>query len=172
MADRAPTHHPRSALVTGGMGFIGSNLVRHLLASDAALRVVNLDALTYAGNPGNLAGLPDAQASRHHFIKGDICDAAGVERLLREHAIDTVIHLAAESHVDRSQDGPMEYVRTNVVGTATLLHAARGAWQGRTDVRPSIPVWRRRWFGILQTKSGSSASAAAAIRESGWDSFQ
>jgi dTDP-glucose 4,6-dehydratase len=135
MADPAPTHRPRTALITGGAGFIGSNLVRHLLASDAALQVVNLDALTYAGNPNNLTGLPAAQAARHRFVKGDICDAPLVERLLRDHAIDTIIHLAAESHVDRSLDGPMEFIRTNVVGTATLLHAARLAWKGRTDVR-------------------------------------
>ncbi len=128
-------HHPRTAIITGGMGFIGSNLVRHLLASDAALQVVTLDALTYAGNPNNLTGLPTAQAARHRFVKGDICDAPLIERLLRDHAVDTVIHLAAESHVDRSLDGPMEFICTNVVGTATLLHAARLAWKGRTGVR-------------------------------------
>jgi dTDP-glucose 4,6-dehydratase len=128
-------HTPRNLLVTGGMGFIGSNLVRHLLASDAAVQVVNLDLLTYAGNPDNLADLPRDQARRHVFAHGDICDGALVARLMAEHAIDTVIHLAAESHVDRSIDNPLAFVRTNVVGTATLLHAARVAWKGRSDVR-------------------------------------
>ena len=129
------THTPRIALVTGGAGFIGCNLVRHLLASDPALVVVNLDALTYAGNRSSLADVEAAHGQRHIFVHGDICDEAVVSRLFATHAIDTVIHLAAESHVDRSIDGPMAFIRTNVVGTATLLHAARQAWGKRQDVR-------------------------------------
>jgi dTDP-glucose 4,6-dehydratase len=132
---RGREHRPRSLLVTGGAGFIGSNLVRHLLASDGHCRIVNFDALTYAGNLGNLSGLSDRYPQRYRFIKGDITDAALVERTLRECDIDTVIHLAAESHVDRSLDGPMAFVHTNIVGTATLLAAARAAWGTRTDVR-------------------------------------
>src|SRR4051812_19423096 len=124
----ASVHRPKVALVTGGAGFIGSNLVRHLLTSDAALRVVNLDALTYAGNPGNLRDIDARFAGRHRLVVGDICDAGLVARVLQEQAVDTIIHLAAESHVDRSLDGPMAFVQTNVVGTATLLHAARLAW--------------------------------------------
>lgn len=121
-------HTPRIALVTGGMGFIGSNLVRHLLTSDPALVVVNLDVLTYAGNPDNLADLPAALAARHRFVQADICDGAAMAKIFADHRPDTVIHLAAESHVDRSIDGPMAFVQTNVMGTATLLHAARQAW--------------------------------------------
>jgi dTDP-glucose 4,6-dehydratase len=124
-------HHPRCALVTGGAGFIGTNLVRHLLAAHADLAVVVLDALTYAGDRGNLDGLDAAHPGRFAFIEGDIADAALVGRLFAAHPIDTVIHLAAESHVDRSIDDPMAFVRTNVLGTATLLHAARTAWKGR-----------------------------------------
>jgi len=120
-------HIPRNVLVTGAAGFIGSNFVHHLLAQDAAVQVVSLDALTYAGNRQNLEGLPDA--SRHVFVHGDICDAALVDRLLREHRIDTVVHFAAESHVDRSISGPGEFVRTNVTGTFTLLQACRQYWQ-------------------------------------------
>ncbi len=120
-------HIPRNVLVTGAAGFIGSNFVHHLLAQDAAVQVVSLDALTYAGNRQNLEGLPDA--SRHVFLHGDICDAALVDRLLREHRIDTVVHFAAESHVDRSISGPGEFVRTNVTGTFTLLQACRQYWQ-------------------------------------------
>ncbi len=123
----APRHSPRQVLVTGAAGFIGSNFVHHLLAQDAAVQVVSLDALTYAGNRQNLEGLPDA--SRHVFLHGDICDAALVDRLLREHRIDTVVHFAAESHVDRSISGPGEFVRTNVTGTFTLLQACRQYWQ-------------------------------------------
>ncbi len=139
MADAVPVrggeHRPRSLLVTGGAGFIGSNLVRHLLANDAACRIVNFDALTYAGNLGNLSGITERFAQRYRFIKGDITDAALVERTMREHDIDTVVHLAAESHVDRSLDGPMAFVQTNIVGTAILLAAARSAWGKRADVR-------------------------------------
>ena len=113
------------------MGFIGSNLVRHLLASDPALVVVNVDVLTYAGNPDNLIDLPAAQAARHRFVQADICDGAAIASIFAEHHPDTVIHLAAESHVDRSIDGPMAFVQTNVMGTATLLHAAREAWSKR-----------------------------------------
>ena len=131
-------HVPRVALVTGGMGFIGSNLIRHLLASDQRLVVINLDALTYAGNPANLSDLPGDQSCRHHAVHGDIGDEALVGRLFAEHAIDTVIHLAAESHVDRSIDGPMAFVQTNVMGTATLLHAARQAWAGRAAGAASV----------------------------------
>ncbi len=127
-------HRPRSVLVTGGAGFIGANHVRHLLAVDPTVKVVVLDALTYAGNRANLAGL-DALGERFAFVHGDICDDALVTRLLETHAIDTIIHFAAESHVDRSIEGPMAFVQTNIVGTATLLHAARRAWSNRADVR-------------------------------------
>jgi dTDP-glucose 4,6-dehydratase len=119
--------------VTGGAGFIGANYVHLLLASGAA-RVVVLDALTYAGNRANLAGA-EKQAARFRFVHGDICDEALVERLFVEEQIDTVVHFAAESHVDRSIDGPMAFVKTNVLGTAVLLVAARKAWGRRQDVR-------------------------------------
>ena len=120
-------HTPRNILVTGGAGFIGCNFVRHLLRTDATVRIINLDVMTYAGSPKNLENLPDA--SRHTLVKGDICDRALVDRLLREHSIDTIVHFAAESHVDRSISGPGEFVRTNIEGTYTLLEAARQYWQ-------------------------------------------
>jgi dTDP-glucose 4,6-dehydratase len=126
-------HVPRTVLVTGGCGFIGSNLVRYLLHSDPALRVVDLDALTYAGNRANLADLEGS--GRYAFVHGDIGDAAVVETVFSAHAPDTVIHLAAESHVDRSIDDPLACIRTNVAGTAVLLQAARRHWQQRSDVR-------------------------------------
>ncbi|MEW6650033.1 MAG: dTDP-glucose 4,6-dehydratase [Chloroflexota bacterium] len=116
----------KNVLVTGGAGFIGSNFIHHLLAEDAAARVVNLDLLTYAGSPENLKQLPDA--SRHHFVQGDICDRALVDGLLREHQIDTVVHFAAESHVDRSIHAPGSFVQTNIFGTYTLLEACRQHW--------------------------------------------
>ena len=131
----APAHTPRSVLVTGGAGFIGCNFVRHLLASDDGVRVVNLDALTYAGHPASLRGVAERWGDRYTFVHGDIRDPRTVRRLFAEHAIDTVVHFAAESHVDRSIDAPLDFIDTNVRGTAVLLEAARAAWAGRTDVR-------------------------------------
>ena len=116
----------KSVLVTGGAGFIGSNFVRYLLRQDPEIQVVNLDALTYAGSLENLEDLPSPE--RHLFVRGDICDGQLVEGLFRDHSIDTVVHFAAESHVDRSIVGPAPFVRTNIVGTFTLLEAARAAW--------------------------------------------
>ena len=112
-------------LVTGGAGFIGGNFVLEAVAK--GVRVINLDALTYAGNVDTLSSLegnPD-----HVFVHGDIGDRALVERLLREHRPDAVINFAAESHVDRSIDGPAAFVHTNVVGTLALLEAARDYWK-------------------------------------------
>jgi dTDP-glucose 4,6-dehydratase len=129
-------HTPRSVLVTGGAGFIGANFVEHLLQSDAAVRVTTLDALTYAGSIDNLANVTGDP--RHDFVRGDITDAPLVSSLLNDRSIDTIVHFAAESHVDRSITGPAAFITTNVVGTFTLLEAARNAWLGtrkRSDVR-------------------------------------
>jgi len=113
-------------LVTGGAGFIGSNFIHDLLKADRKVQVVNLDALTYAGSLENLQNLPDA--SRHAFIQGDISDRALVDGLFLRYAIDTVVHFAAETHVDRSIVGPEQFIQTNITGTFTLLEAARQAW--------------------------------------------
>ncbi len=124
-------------LVTGGCGFIGSNFARLVLRQIPACRLVNLDKLTYAGNPLNLAEFE--KDPRYRFVCGDICDAELVARLFTEEGIDTVVHFAAESHVDRSISGPAEFIRTNIQGTFTLLEAARKAWMPRApDVR--VPV--------------------------------
>jgi dTDP-glucose 4,6-dehydratase len=113
-------------LITGGAGFIGSNFVRYLLDAEPAARVVNLDALTYAGSMENLAGL--AGDERHIFVRGDICEADLVRSLLREHQIDTIVHFAAESHVDRSIVAPEQFIQTNIFGTFNLLEQARRFW--------------------------------------------
>ena len=112
-------------LVTGGAGFIGSALVRHLI-HDTEHRVVNVDLLTYAGNPASLASVADS--SRYHFEREDIRDGRAMHELMQRHRPDAVMHLAAESHVDRSIDGPDDFVQTNLVGTYQLLEAAR-SWQ-------------------------------------------
>jgi len=116
----------RHILVTGGAGFIGSNFVHYLLQSEPDVQIINLDALTYAGSLENLKDLPDP--SRHVFISGDITDRELVDRIFAEYEIDTVVHFAAESHVDRSILDPGAFVQTNVIGTFTLLEAARKAW--------------------------------------------
>jgi len=128
-------HLPRTVLVTGGAGFIGSNLVRFLLDGDPGLRVVNLDALTYAGHLASVRDVAARYGARYRFEQVDIRDPVEVRRVFAEHRPDTVIHLAAESHVDRSIDGPLDFVDTNVRGTANLLEASRSAWRERADVR-------------------------------------
>jgi dTDP-glucose 4,6-dehydratase len=117
---------PLNVLITGGAGFIGSNFVRRWLANSAAGRVVVFDALTYAGNIESLAGLD--RNPRYRFVQGDICDEAAVRALLEQHRIDTLVHFAAESHVDRSILGPDDFIRTNIVGTHALLKAAKAVW--------------------------------------------
>jgi dTDP-glucose 4,6-dehydratase len=117
-------------LVTGGAGFIGSAVVRRLVA-ETDHEVLNLDALTYAGNLASLAAVEGD--ARYRFAKGDICDARLVGEVFASFRPDRVLHFAAESHVDRSIDGPAAFVQTNVVGTYTLLEAARAYWQGLAD---------------------------------------
>jgi len=119
-------------LVTGGAGFIGSALVRHLIG-ETSHEVLNLDKLTYAGLLSSLA--PIDGNPRYRFVKGDICDAALVARLLAEFQPDVIAHLAAESHVDRSIDGPGEFIQTNLVGTFTMLNQALGYWRGLSEQR-------------------------------------
>ena len=119
-------------LVTGGCGFIGTNLVRHLL-SDTDHDVFNLDKLTYAGNPHSLEDV--AESPRYHFVQADIADAKSAREVIGQVDPDAVMHLAAESHVDRSIDGPSEFIQTNVVGTFNLLDSSLAHFQGLDDSR-------------------------------------
>ena len=130
-------------LVTGGAGFIGSAVVRHLV-QDVQASVVTLDKLTYAGRRESLADI--MESPRHAFERADICDAAAVARIFNRHAPDAVMHLAAESHVDRSIDGPADFVQTNLVGTYTLLEAARAYHDG-------LPPARRGGFRVLHVST-------------------
>ncbi len=116
----------KNVLVTGGAGFIGSNFIHYLLETDSEVRIVNLDALTYAGSLENLKNLPNSE--RHTFIQGNITDRVLLDQIMDTQHIDTIVHFAAESHVDRSIVNPGVFVETNVVGTFTLLEAARRAW--------------------------------------------
>ncbi|WP_457671242.1 dTDP-glucose 4,6-dehydratase [Thiolapillus sp.] len=120
----------KTLLITGGAGFIGSALIRHLIGN-TDYRVVNLDKLTYAGNLESLE--PVADSPRYVFERVDICDAAEVQRVFRAHQPHAVMHLAAESHVDRSIDGPAAFIETNVTGTCVLLEAARAYWNDLGD---------------------------------------
>ncbi|MBI5014319.1 MAG: dTDP-glucose 4,6-dehydratase [Deltaproteobacteria bacterium] len=119
-----------NVLVTGGAGFIGSNFLRHVLEARPSWRLVNLDALTYAGNLRNLDGLPETERERLRFVKGDVRDAALLSSLFAAERFGAVVHFAAESHVDRSILGPEVFVETNVLGTFRLLEAARQGWEG------------------------------------------
>ncbi|MDX2247826.1 MAG: dTDP-glucose 4,6-dehydratase [Bacteroidia bacterium] len=120
-------------LVTGGAGFIGSHLVRHFVSHYPQYSIFNLDKLTYAGNLENLRDVENMPG--YTFIKGDICDSAHLEEIFAAHDITHVIHLAAESHVDRSILDPLAFVQTNVLGTVNLLNTARKFWKNRSDVR-------------------------------------
>ncbi len=141
---------PQNILVTGGAGFIGCNYVRYMLETYKDVKIVNLDALTYAGSLDNLKDLPNE--SRHTFIQGDICDRELVDKLMCEYEIDTVVHFAAESHVDNSISGPEIFVKTNVMGTFTLLDSARQYWLEELG-------GRRKTIGVgCKTKDGATPS--------------
>jgi dTDP-glucose 4,6-dehydratase len=146
-------------LVTGGAGFIGANFVLSTIAATGEA-IVNLDKLTYAGNRGNLESL--AGDARHTFVEGDICDRALLRRLLAEHRPRAIVHFAAESHVDRSIEGPAEFIQTNIVGTFSLLEEARTYWG-------ALPGERRERFRFLHVSTdevyGSLGPAEPAFRE-------
>ena len=118
-------------IVTGGAGFIGSNFVFHMLKAHPDYRIICVDKLTYAGNLENLASLQGD--ARHVFVQGDICDRALIEKLIADVRPDIIAHLAAESHVDRSIDGPAAFIETNIVGTFTMLSAATDYWRALPD---------------------------------------
>ena len=134
-------------LITGGAGFIGSHLVRLMVEKYPSDHIYNLDALTYAGNAANLADLEEAP--NYTFIKADITDFAALEALFSEHQFDGVIHLAAESHVDRSIANPMAFILTNVVGTVNLLNAAKHAWQDNYEGKRFYHVSTDEVYGSL-----------------------
>lgn len=137
----------RHVLITGGAGFIGSHVVRRFVTRYPDYRIVNFDLLTYAGNLANLSDVE--QAPNYTFVRGDICDAEAVGEVFRRYAIDGVIHLAAESHVDRSIRDPFTFARTNVLGTLTLLHAAREAWHGDWEGKRFYHISTDEVYGAL-----------------------
>lgn len=137
----------KKIIITGGAGFIGSHVVRHFVNTYPHYRIVNLDKLTYAGN---LANLTDVEGkANYQFVKGDITDAPFINQLFATEQPDAVIHLAAESHVDRSISNPTEFVMTNVVGTVNLLNAAREYWAGQYDAKRFYHVSTDEVYGAL-----------------------
>ena len=145
----------RNILITGGAGFIGSHVVRHFVRNYPDYHIVNLDKLTYAGNLDNLRDVEGA--ANYTFIKGDICNFESVLALMKEHRIDGVIHLAAESHVDRSISNPFEFAQTNVLGTLSLLQAARHYWESlpeRYEGKKFYHISTDEVYGALELDGG------------------
>lgn len=134
-------------LITGGAGFIGSHVVRRFVTTYPNNQIVNLDKLTYAGNLENLRDIE--HAANYKFVKGDIVDADFIQNLFETEQFDAVIHLAAESHVDRSISNPIEFVMTNVVGTVNLLNAAKTFWKGKYDSKRFYHVSTDEVYGTL-----------------------
>lgn len=145
-------------LVTGGAGFIGSAVVRKLIRDTPAM-VLTFDKLTYAGNLDSLASVMNSP--RHSFVRGDICDASALARVIADFQPTAILHLAAESHVDRSIDGPADFVRTNVVGTYTLLEATRAYW----EQLPTTPRGQFRFLHISTDEVFGSLGPAGAFTE-------
>src|SRR5690554_2888067 len=147
-------------LITGGAGFIGSAVIRHII-NNTNDSVVNLDKLTYAGNLESLAEISDSQ--RYTFEQVDICNRAELDRVFKQYQPDAVMHLAAESHVDRSIDGPAEFIQTNIVGTYNLLEAARAYWNELSEERKQAfrfhHISTDEVYGDLPHPADASASA-------------
>ena len=137
----------KTILITGGAGFIGSHVVREFVLKYPAYKIINLDALTYAGNLENLKDIEDLP--NYHFIKADIVDAKQILEIFEKHQPEGVIHLAAESHVDRSITNPLEFVMTNVIGTVNLLNAAKHIWKDNYEGKRFHHVSTDEVFGAL-----------------------
>ena len=138
----------RTLLITGGAGFIGSHVVRLFVNKYPSYKIINLDKLTYAGNLANLKDIEDRP--NYRFVRMDICDFEGVLKLMRDERVDGVIHLAAESHVDRSIKDPFTFAQTNVMGTLSLLQAAKACWEGHFEGKKFYHISTDEVYGALE----------------------
>lgn len=143
----------KNILVTGGAGFIGSNFIHYLLENEPRCQIFNLDALVYSGSLENLRDIEDNP--RYHFIKGDICDRENNDRVIKESKIDTIVHFAAETHVDRSILGPEKFIETNIVGTFSLLEAARNNWSKSMEQNRFHHISTDEVFGALSANDSA-----------------
>ncbi|MDY0016260.1 MAG: dTDP-glucose 4,6-dehydratase [Candidatus Delongbacteria bacterium] len=139
----------KKILVTGGSGFIGSNFIRYMLKSEDDIEIVNLDSLTYAGNPQNLIDIQKNFSSRYSFVRGDICDGRVIDRVFSDNSPDAVINFAAESHVDRSIEDPNVFIKTNVLGTSVLLNTAKKYWKNDIENKRFIQISTDEVYGSL-----------------------
>ncbi|MBO7070135.1 MAG: GDP-mannose 4,6-dehydratase, partial [Bacteroidales bacterium] len=137
----------RSIIITGGAGFIGSHVVRLFVNKYPDYKIINLDKLTYAGNLANLKDVEDKP--NYRFVKMDICDFEGVLKLMQEESVDGIIHLAAESHVDRSIKDPFTFAQTNVMGTLSMLQAAKAVWNGNWEGKRFYHISTDEVYGAL-----------------------
>jgi len=133
-----------SIVITGGMGFIGSNFIHYLLSSNQEFRVINIDKLTYAGNPNNLKDIENKYLEKYKFYKADICDFETIDNIISKEKVDYIINFAAESHVDRSIDNPSLFSETNILGTQSLLNAAK-----KNNVRKFMQISTDEVYGSL-----------------------
>jgi dTDP-glucose 4,6-dehydratase len=154
----------KTILITGGAGFIGSHVVRLFVKKYKDYQVINLDKLTYAGNLANLKDIENEP--NYKFIKGDICDSDFINELFRQNPIDGVIHLAAESHVDRSIISPMDFIMTNIIGTVNLLNAAKYFWQASTHNAPTHQLTNYLFYHISTDEVYGSLGSEGYFTES------
>ncbi|MEA3446411.1 MAG: dTDP-glucose 4,6-dehydratase, partial [Bacteroidota bacterium] len=137
----------KTILITGGAGFIGSHVVRLFVNKYPDYKIVNLDTLTYAGNLENLSDID--QKENYKFVKGDICDTDFINKLFEDYQFDGIVHLAAESHVDRSIANPLEFIQTNILGTMNLLNSARHSWKDKMEGKLFYHISTDEVYGSL-----------------------